>query len=241
MWKFSVLGILFMEQLKVKIAGEIALSDNPGAAMKKWREVFGVSQTDLAQHLKITPSTISDYEGNRRKSPGIHVVKRFIDALFTIDAVNGGKIVAQFKQAENNGDEYFQVFNFPREVSGKELAKVLDAKIVAGEQKLQQAKGVFGCTILDSLKVILELPYENFVKVYSNTSQRALLFTRVETGRSPLVAVRVTPIKPALIILHGVVEVDKLAVKIAEAEKIPLLVTNMDLEEVKKKLAELSA
>ncbi|MFH0713652.1 MAG: helix-turn-helix domain-containing protein [Candidatus Micrarchaeota archaeon] len=230
-----------MEQLKVKIAGEIALSDNPGAAMKKWREVFGVSQTDLAQHLKITPSTISDYEGNRRKSPGIHVVKRFIDALFTIDAVNGGKIVAQFKQAENNGDEYFQVFNFPREVSGKELAKVLDAKIVAGEQKLQQAKGVFGCTILDSLKVILELPYENFVKVYSNTSQRALLFTRVETGRSPLVAVRVTPIKPALIILHGVVEVDKLAVKIAEAEKIPLLVTNMDLEEVKKKLAELSA
>ncbi len=228
-----------MEQLKVKIAGEIALSDNPGASMKKWREVFSVSQTDLAQFLQITPSTISDYEGNRRKSPGIHVVKRFIDALFTIDAGNGGKVVSQFKQADQ-AEEYFQVFNFPREVSAKELAKVLDAKVIAGEAKMQN-KTVFGCTIVDSLKVILELPYESFVKVYSNTSQRALLFTRVETGRSPMVAVRVTPIKPAIVILHGVEEVDKLAVKIAEAEKIPLLVTNIKLEEVNARLAQLSA
>ncbi len=228
-----------MEPLKVKIAGEIALTEDPGAAMKKWREVFGVSQTDLAQHLKITPSTVSDYEGNRRKSPGIHVIKRFIDALFEIDAVNGGKTAAQFKQADEIG-EYFQVFNFPREVSAKELAKILDAKVITGENKMQN-KAVFGCTILDSLKVILELPYESFVKVYSNTSQRALLFTRVETGRSPMVAVRVTPIKPAIVILHGVDEVDKLAVKIAEAEGIPLLITKMKIEEVKAKLGQLGA
>ncbi|MFH1247461.1 MAG: helix-turn-helix domain-containing protein [Candidatus Micrarchaeota archaeon] len=228
-----------MEQLKVKIAGEIALSEDPGAAMKKWREVFNISQTDLAQHLQITPSTISDYEGNRRKSPGIHIVRRFIDALFEIDNLGGGKIASQFKQADE-ADEYFQVFNFPREVSGKELAKVLDAKVIAAESKLQN-KNVFGCTILDSLKVILELPYESFVKVYSNTSQRALLFTRVETGRSPLVAVRVTPIKPAIIILHGVDEVDKLAIKIAETEGIPLLVTKVKIEDVKARLAQLGA
>lgn len=228
-----------MEQLKVKIAGEIALSEDPGAAMKKWREVFLISQTDLAQFLKITPSTISDYEGNRRKSPGIHVVKRFIDALFELDNTNGGKIAAQFKQADETS-EYYQVFNFPREVSGKELAKVLEAKVIAAEGKLSN-KAVFGCTILDSLKVILELPYESFVKVYSNTSQRALLFTRVETGRSPLVAVRVTPIKPAIIILHSVDEVDKLAIKIAESEGIPLLVTKLKIEDVKMRLRQLGA
>ncbi|MDP3742134.1 MAG: helix-turn-helix domain-containing protein [Candidatus Micrarchaeota archaeon] len=228
-----------MEPLKVKIAGEIALSEDPGAAMKKWREVFSISQTDLAQHLKITPSTISDYEGNRRKSPGIHVVKRFIDALFDLDNTNGGKIASQFKQADETS-EYYQVFNFPREVSGKELAKVLEAKVIAAEGKLAN-KAVFGCTILDSLKVILELPYESFVKVYSNTSQRALLFTRVETGRSPLVAVRVTPIKPAIIILHSVDEVDKLAIKIAESEGIPLLVTKLKIEDVKARLAQLGA
>ncbi len=227
-----------MEQLKVRIAGEIALSDNPGEALKKWREVFGISQTNLADYLKITPSTVSDYEGNRRKSPGIHVVRRFVDALFELDLAGGGKVAAQFKQADASS-EYFQVFNFPREVAAKELAKLIDAKIVTGESKMQ--RNVFGCTVLDSLKVILELPYESFVKVYSDTSQRALLFTRVETGRSPLVAVRVTPIKPAMVILHDIDEVDKLAIKIAEAERIPLLTTKMKLEDIKAKLAHLSS
>lgn len=227
-----------MEQLKVRIAGEIALSENPGETLKKWREVFGISQTNLAEYLKITPSTVSDYEGNRRKSPGIHVVKRFVDALFELDQSTGGKVMAQFKQADANA-EYFQIYNFPREVNAKELAKLIEAKVIFGEQKM--VRNVFGCTVLDSLKVILELPYESFVKVYSDTSQRALLFTRVETGRSPLVAVRVTPIKPAMIILHDITEVDKLAIKIAEAEQIPLLITNMKLDDIKAKLANLSS
>lgn len=73
-----------MEQLKVKIAGEIALSTDPGSTMKKWREVFDVQQTELSQYLKISPSTISDYESNRRKSPGIAVIRRLVDALFEI-------------------------------------------------------------------------------------------------------------------------------------------------------------
>ncbi len=227
-----------MDQLKAKIAGEIALSENPGDAMKKWREVFNISQTELAKHLQITPSTVSDYEGNRRKSPGIIVVKRFVDALFQIDEKSGGKVSKQFKEADSTQD-YFSVFNFPREVSGKELLKIVDGKIVTGEPKLNSVN-VFGSTLVNSLKVILELPYESFVKVYSTTSQRALIFTHVETGRSPMVAVRVTPIKPALIILHGVTEVDKLAVKIAEAENIPLISTEMPLDQLKEKLQKLT-
>lgn len=228
-----------MDQLRAKIAGEIALSENPGNAMKKWREVFNISQTELAKHLQITSSTVSDYEGNRRKSPGIIVVKRFVDALFEIDAKSGGKISKQFKEADSTQD-YFSVFNFPREVSAKELVKALDGKIVTGEPKLNSIN-VFGSTLVNSLKVILELPYESFVKVYSTTSQRALIFTHVETGRSPMVAVRVTPIKPALIILHGVKDVDKLAVKIAEAENIPLISTEMPIEQLKEKLQKLTS
>ena len=59
-----------MEQLAVTIAGEITLSKDPGGSMKKWREIFGISQTELADYLKVSSSTISDYEGGRRKSPG---------------------------------------------------------------------------------------------------------------------------------------------------------------------------
>ena len=107
-------------------------------------------------------------------------------------------------------------------------------------RKLEDVQ-LFGCTILDSLKVILELPYESFVKIYSTTNQRALLFTKTSTGRSPMVAIRIAPIKPALVVLHDLTpeKVDKLAVRIAENEGIPLLVTQLKLEDVVKKIESL--
>ena len=71
-----------MDALKVKIAGEISLSSSHGSTMRKWREIFGVTQSALSKELNISVSTISDYEGDRRKSPGIGVVQRFVDALF---------------------------------------------------------------------------------------------------------------------------------------------------------------
>jgi putative transcriptional regulator len=53
-----------------------------------------------------------------------------------------------------------------------------------------------------------------------------------------MVAVRIAPIKPAVIVLHGLEpdKVDKLAIRIAETEGIPLLVTGKSLEEIRKKL-----
>lgn len=225
--------VLLVEQLKVKIAGEISLSADPGAAMKKWREVFGITQTDLSKYLKITPSTISDYESNRRKSPGIGVIRRFVDAIVQIDLEKGGELVKRFNEAETPG-EFFDAVNFPRGITAEDFAKIIKAKAVSCEDKLASTS-IYGCTMIDSIKVILELPYESFMKIYSTTTQRALLFTNVSTGRSPLVAIRVSPIKPAVVVLHGLKpdKVDKLAVKIAESEGIPLLLTSMDMQEIK--------
>lgn len=219
-----------MDALKVKIAGEIALSSSSGATMRKWREIFGVTQSRLAKELSISVSTISDYEGDRRKSPGMVVVSRFVDALFGIDEARGGELVKRLR--ENQPDQkFFDVYDFSRAVNGAGFAEAIQGEVLCGKKKLS-ALNVFGCTVIDSLKMILELPYESFVKIYSNTSQRALLFTNVSTGRSPLVAVRVGPIKPALVVLHGLdaKSTDKLAVKIAEAEGIPLVVTRLRLE-----------
>jgi len=42
-----------MEKFAVKIAGEISLSDTPGKTMKKWREIFEITQADLGKHLTI--------------------------------------------------------------------------------------------------------------------------------------------------------------------------------------------
>ena len=71
--------------LAEKIAGEITLSPKPGQTIRKWRTAFDISQTELANFLELSPSVISDYESGRRKSPGILIVKKVIEAFLGID------------------------------------------------------------------------------------------------------------------------------------------------------------
>src|SRR3989454_1701276 len=57
--------------LREKIAGEIALSDQPGKTMRKWREEIRVSQTQLPTHPRVSPSGISHLQAGPRPSPGL--------------------------------------------------------------------------------------------------------------------------------------------------------------------------
>jgi len=50
-------------------------------------------------------------------------------------------------------------------------------------------------------------------------------------GRTPMVAIKVTNIKPALVVLHGLMSVDEIAKRIAEAENIPLAVCMLEKAE----------
>jgi len=48
----------------------------------------------------------------------------------------------------------------------------------------------------------------------------------VRLGRSPMVAVRVSPIKPAVVVIHGPRgNVDPLAIELAKAEGIPFILS----------------
>lgn len=82
-----------LEVLARKIAGEIILSSGPGVAMRKWRELFAVSQNRLSKKMVLSPSVISDYESGRRKNPGTVFIKRFIWALLAIDKERGGSFI----------------------------------------------------------------------------------------------------------------------------------------------------
>ncbi|MBI2598592.1 MAG: helix-turn-helix domain-containing protein [Candidatus Diapherotrites archaeon] len=225
-----------MDQLSTTIAGEICLSKDPGGSMKKWREIFNVSQTDLAEFLKISSSTISDYEGGRRKSPGIGVVSRLVEALIEIDKNLGGKIKKQLEKDFKPRENVFNVHEFSKAVNGKVFAESIEGEVVANQLKLKETN-VFGYTVIDSLKVILEVPVTEYMQMYGKTPERALVFLKVESGRSPMIAVKVgrfsTEMKPNIVVLHGVEKVDPIAIKIAEAEKIPLLITNKSLEGLK--------
>jgi putative transcriptional regulator len=228
-----------MDSLQERIAGEIALSDSPGSTMKKWRELFGISQVDLSKYLKISTSTISDYEGNRRMSPGVGVIRRFVNSIFTIDEQRGGEVVRnleKFNMPKEKQESYYTLRDFSAPIDGMDFARILDAKIVANPNLLDTTK-LFGYTILDSLRVILEISPSEYPMLFGTTNERAFIFDQVSTGRSPMVVIRVAPIKPRLVLIRGIEEIDKLAIKIAQIEKVPLLTTKISIEEIKARLS----
>lgn len=227
-----------MDELKERIAGEITLSDSPGSAMKKWRELFGVTQVELARQIRISTSTISDYESNRRLSPGVGVIRRFVDALFSIDESKGSTVrqgLEKFAPKSEETQPFYHIHDFVAPISGIDFARIIEGKVLSNPGYLDSIK-LFGYTRIDSLRVILEMSPPEYPKLFGSTTERAFIFEHVSSGRSPLVVIRVAPIKPKVVVLHNVTTVDKLAVKIAQVEKIPLLATKLDVKEIESRL-----
>jgi len=224
-----------MNKLKLEIAGEISLSVEPGATMKKWREVFGISQVELAKHLGITVSTISDYESNRRKSPGSNVIKRFVNSIFDIDATKGGQISQKLTENDQTTQDFFEVHEFARGITLTDFVTLMKGKVLTNKDLLDTKK-IYGYTLIDSIKTILEMPFSFFTSLYGNISERVFIFTGVSSGRSPLVVIRVSPSKPSAVVLHGIEKVDKLALKISERERIPIITTNLPINKIKETL-----
>ncbi len=223
-------------KLAEKMAGEITLSDNPGETLKKWRTSFEISQSDLATFLKVSPSVISDYESGRRKSPGIFIVSRIVEAILEMDSVRGGAKIRSYEGMLRGGfsaDAIYEIHEYLSPISVEELMNIVKGEVVYSPSS-EYMKPLYGYTIVDSLKAILTLSYTEFQKLYGWSSERAMVFTNVSTGRSPMVALRVTNLKPALVVIHGLSasQVDIIAVKIAEIEHVPLIATSMQIPDL---------
>ncbi len=223
-------------KLAEKMAGEITLSDNPGETLKKWRSIFEISQSDLAAFLKVSPSVISDYESGRRKSPGIFIVSKIVDAILSMDVARGGIKIRSYEgvlRGVFNADAVYDIHEYLSPISVEEMTKLIKGEIVYTPGS-EYIKPLYGYTIIDSLKAILQLSYNEFQKLYGWSSERAMVFTGVSTGRSPMVALRVTNLKPALVVIHGLTasQVDPIAAKIAEIERVPLITAVMPINDV---------
>jgi predicted transcriptional regulator len=68
------------EVLARRIAGEIILSSKPGSTMKKWRELFAVSQINLSEAMGLSSSVISDYESADEKAL-VQIHRKFVLSL----------------------------------------------------------------------------------------------------------------------------------------------------------------
>jgi putative transcriptional regulator len=232
--------IMIKSKLSKDIASEIVLSKNPEDVIKKWRNIFKISQKTLAEELGITPSVVSDYESGRRKSPGVNIIRRYVNALLDIDTRRGGKVIRSFgglMHRERLSSAIIDIKEFSIGIKIKDFCKRINVDMLTGYDPEEE---IYGYTIIDSLKAITEFSYTELINVYGTTSQRALIFTKVSTGKTPMVALKLTNLRPALTILHGLNEVDEIAKRIAEVENIPLGVCRLEkIEDIIEKLSDL--
>jgi len=220
-------------RLAEKIAGEITLSDKPGETLKKWRKSFAISQVDLSKHLGMSPSVVSDYEGGRRRSPGIAVVRKIVEGLIELDERGGGEHIRAFENIFTetyNPEVILDIHEYRTPVELGRFCTLIGAQRIAGNFD----RSIHGYTLVDSLKAIFELSSNEFYRLYGWSTERALIFSRVTTGRSPMVALRVTTLKPAAVVLHGIAaeHIDPVAKRIADIEQVPLMVTTMPVEQM---------
>lgn len=226
-------------QLAEKMAGEITLSDSPGKALKKWRMCFDIPQGVLSDHLEVSPSVISDYESGRRKSPGTAVVGKIVDTILSIDEANGGKNIQKFAKmlySDFDEDVIYDMHDYANPVQLGLLSSAIACTPICGSMD----QTIFGYTVVNSLNAILNLSSNEFNRIYGWSTERALIFTNVSTGKSPMVAIRVTPFKPRCVVLQGIEasKVHPLVAKMAEKDRITVLCTEMSIDKIVSALRE---
>ena len=219
---------LTKENLAKRIAGEIVLSNEAGKVIQKWRNIFKIPQRRLADEMKIMPSVISDYENGRRKSPGIKMIKKIVEAIISIDEKLGGKVIQEFAELPNKtalSDAILDMKEFNTPIDMKEFCKAIDAPVIVRDDLSN--KKLYGYTVVDSLKAVIDLSPIDMVKLYGLTSERALIFIGSHRGRSSMIALKVTNLRPGLVVLHGSEKIDELAKRIAELEGIPVSISRI--------------
>ncbi len=220
-------------ELAERIAGEVTLSENPGATLRKWREEFDVAQTALAAELDVSASVVSDYESGRRENPGIRVVSRVVRALLDIDERRGGDRVRQHARVLSAGfdqDVVYDLREYPTTVALSRFYAAIGAETAVNGS----ADTIAGHTVINSVEAIKRLSSEEFYRLYGQSTNRALVFTNVTRGESPLVALRVVTPTPSAVVLHGIEAEDlwEHAPALARADGVSLATTTMPIEAV---------
>jgi putative transcriptional regulator len=215
-----------IDEVLAKIAGNVIASPNPCTALKAWRKKLNIKQVQLAKGMKVSPSVLSDYESGRRSSPGIGFVKKYLEALISLDYAHG-RVLEKITPPQDKS-AVIAIGEFKEPVSARRVVELVEGKVLKGEAYLSQE--IYGYTVLDSIKAIYALSGFDFYRIFGATTERALIFTKVGLGRSPLVAIRVSQLKPRMVILHGPKFVDHLAMDLAEKEKIILVLSYLPAE-----------
>jgi len=189
--------------------------------MKKWLELFAISQISLSQTMGLSSSVISDYESGRRKSPGAKFIRRFVLSLLHIDEQKGSRFIREFaKLTSSPSMAVIDLREFPIPVRVEYLCKAISGEVMACKEKF--VKEINGYTVIDSRKAVEAYSGSEYTHLFGATTERALVFTNLDGGSLPMMIVRVSNLKPRIVIFHKTPP-DEEAIRIAEYEQIPLI------------------
>jgi putative transcriptional regulator len=131
--------------------------------------------------------------------------------------------------SENSTKSIYSTYEYTFPIQLAKLVNLIEGEVIFKGVE----KPLYGFSVIDSQRAILELSSHEFQKLYGWSTDRAMIFTKVSTGKSPMVAIRVTNLKPGAVVLHGLrkEEVEPGAVKMAEVDRIPLVATTMGIDQ----------
>ncbi len=223
-------------QLARRIAGEIVISDNPGLIFKKWRETFHISQIVLAEHLKISPSVISDYESGRRKSPGQEIIKRFICALLNIDELKGSPISAplrRLQEIEIPMDIFIDLYDYLEPISIDELCHAVQCNIL----NIHLSSQILGYVVINT-EIMMKQPFSVIQRIFNASNLRALIFTNIFSGKSVMLSLKNNSNISSAIIFHKnrSFKIDKSSLNL----DFPILETNLPIDVLLQRLRRLN-
>jgi putative transcriptional regulator len=213
------------EILARRIAGEIILSSKPGATMRKWRELFALSQISISEAMGLSSSVVSDYESGRRQSPGAKFIRRFVLSLLSIDEQKGSRFIREFAKLTSSPSMAVEdLREFPIPVRVEYLCKAIGGEVVACKEKY--VKEVTGYTVIDSRKAVEAYSGSDYAHLFGASTERALIFTNIDMSSLPMMIVRVSSLKPRIVVFHKTMP-DAEAMLIAEYEQIPLIYSSV--------------
>jgi len=150
-------------------------------------------------------------------------------ALLTLDERNGGQVVSAFVRLMDVSlvdlNIVLAMSDFTTSMTSRKFCEILKCSVKSGEEYLD--KEIYGYTLVDVERAVRELDSEAFLKLFGATTERCLIFTNVNTGRAPMIAIKSQEFKPTLVILHGVGKIDRLALELSEQMRIPLAVSKV--------------
>jgi len=115
--------------------------------------------------------------------------------------------------------------DFATAMKAREFCNRLKCEVQSGEDLLE--RNLYGYTLVDVERAIKELRSEAFMKLFGATTERCLVFSNVNTGRTPMIAIKAQEFRPSLVVLHGAGEIDRLTLELSEQMQIPLAVSKI--------------